>query len=213
MWTIMPCLICTITMTTGIFSQSILKNVENGLNYTIANNALHGNTKSEGPVYFYLDETPYRDGTDAVEKYNTSFLERHYKMHRDDTYRTPQVETSRHIYQHAEADVIVNQGNIFKQLVKRQTRSQICQRVPLSVNFRSIGWVWIHKPIEYNKFVCRGECSNQIWDASTPLYARVQALVNTMQPSNNRPLCCYYIGRNKHTLTMAGIIVEECGCR
>ncbi|KAL3890855.1 hypothetical protein ACJMK2_003130 [Sinanodonta woodiana] len=224
MWTIMPCLICTITMTTGIFSQSILNATENGLNNTIVNNALHGNTKTEGPVYFTLDEISYRDGAYTVEKYKTSLKERQNKIHRNGTYRTPQGEAIRHIQQHAEAHVTVNQGNVFARLAKRQVPSQLCQRHPLSVNFRSIGWVWIHKPIEYNKFVCRGECGNTIVGGSTPLYTQVQALVNIFQPSNNRPLCCvptktssldveYYVGRNKNTLNMPDIIVEECGCR
>ncbi|KAL3890785.1 hypothetical protein ACJMK2_003063 [Sinanodonta woodiana] len=101
-------------MITGIFSQSIVNTIDNGLNNTIENNALHGNTKTEVPVYFTLDEISNRDGADTVEKYKTSLKERHNNIHRDGTYRTPQGEASRHIQQHAEDDDTVNQGYVCK---------------------------------------------------------------------------------------------------
>ncbi|KAL3890776.1 hypothetical protein ACJMK2_003054 [Sinanodonta woodiana] len=223
MWIIIIRLSCIITITTGILSQSIFIENENQLKYTIAAKALHGETKTKGSVVLKRYRKPYHIGTNAV-KYKHSMLERPRTIHMDDAYRTPQGEISRHVLQHEKVDGIVNLDNVSSRLTNRQAPSHICQKLPLYVNFRDIGWNWIYSPAGFNAFVCQGECNNPLSESTAPLYAKVQALANETKASKSKPLCCvptktsslvveYFVGRNKHTLNMDDIIVEECGCR
>ncbi|KAL3890783.1 hypothetical protein ACJMK2_003061 [Sinanodonta woodiana] len=218
MWTATVSLAFIISMQTGIVSQSIAHNNDNGLEKKFVSNGIHGDTNTDGSLH-----SPYRFETKAEEKFKHYMLTRHKQLHGNNTYRTHQDEISRHIHQLEDSDGIVNLGNVSSRLARRQT-SQTCKKMPLYVNFRAIGWNWIYSPAGFNAFYCQGECDKPLSEPTAQLYAKVQALADETKASKNKPLCCvptktssleveYFKGRNKYTLKMDDIIVEECGCR
>ncbi|KAL3890854.1 hypothetical protein ACJMK2_003129 [Sinanodonta woodiana] len=190
MWTATVSLAFIISMQTGIVSQSIVHTNDNGLEKKFVSNGIHGDTNTENSLH-----SPYRFDTRAEEKFKHYMLTRHKQLHGNNTYRTHEDEISRHIHQLVDSDGIVNLGNN-----------------------------WIYSPAGFNAFYCQGECDKPLSEPTAQLYAKVQALADETKASKNKPLCCvptktssleveYFKGRNKYTLKMDDIIVEECGCR
>uniref|UniRef100_T1J7E5 TGF-beta family profile domain-containing protein n=1 Tax=Strigamia maritima TaxID=126957 RepID=T1J7E5_STRMM len=119
---------------------------------------------------------------------------------------------------------------------KRSTRSGgnnakipsgVCQRFPLAINFREIGWDnWVVAPATYNAYFCSGTCPFPINDhLNASNHAVVQNLVHSFQPNYVPPACCaptklapmsmlYYEYNSSLILkTYEDMVVDECGCQ
>ncbi|KAK3598176.1 hypothetical protein CHS0354_020731 [Potamilus streckersoni] len=178
------------------------------LNQTIDDNGLHRKQIIQIYVPLKLDQKSDTVEINAVTTWKTwSMIERENMIRRDDTYRKPQVERSQHTG-----------------LIRRQAPSQRCERRPLTVNFRDIGWLWINSPKQFNAYVCEGICSNPLIGSNITLHAQIQAKLHAMKPNVINNPCCvatrlssldvyYYVGRNKKNITLHEMVVEECDCR
>ncbi|KAJ7987652.1 hypothetical protein DPEC_G00328700 [Dallia pectoralis] len=72
---------------------------------------------------------------------------------------------------------------------RREADPKYCQRIPMRVNFREIGWNWVLAPAEYDAYECRGVCLYPLTH-ETSKHALIQALVNLKHPKKVNMVCC-----------------------
>ncbi|KAK3608996.1 hypothetical protein CHS0354_003895 [Potamilus streckersoni] len=98
-----------------------------------------------------------------------------------------------------------------------------CRRVNWTVNFNSTYLRFIHSPKEANVFYCLGECPFPLnWTESTN-HSLLQSYSHQHKQTDVKQPCCvptrlscldveYYLGRNKTSMCIEDLVVEECGC-
>ncbi|XP_002735397.2 bone morphogenetic protein 10-like [Saccoglossus kowalevskii] len=112
--------------------------------------------------------------------------------------------------------------------MKRAGSKNACQRQPMYVHFKDIGWdEWIIAPKGYQAYQCNGKCTFPLTDHWSPTkHAIVQTLVHSAKPSKVSRVSCvptkldpisilYYddAGVVTYKYKYDGMVVAECGCR
>lgn len=114
-----------------------------------------------------------------------------------------------------------------KPTVKKKSKSEICQRHPLWVDFKEIGFSdWIQAPQGYDAYYCHGACTFPLANhMNASNHAVMQTLMNFINPTTVTKSCCVPTKLGPQTLlyvddegklvvkTYLEMTVEECGCR
>lgn len=110
---------------------------------------------------------------------------------------------------------------------RRKDVRETCKRHPMYVDFNDVGWSdWIVAPPGYDAYYCHGECNFPFAEhLNTTNHAIVQALANSVNPSQVPKACCvptqlnsismlYLDEENKVVLkNYKEMAVVGCGCR
>jgi len=110
---------------------------------------------------------------------------------------------------------------------KRPGHKNLCQRKPLYVDFKDVGWNdWIVAPLGYPAFYCDGNCPFPLSDnLNATNHAIVQTLVNSVDAKAVPTACCVpttlssismlYLDEFDKTILKQydDMVVEGCGCR
>jgi bone morphogenetic protein 2/4 len=110
---------------------------------------------------------------------------------------------------------------------KKPKKKKICQRLPLYVDFRDVGFSdWIHAPQGYDAYYCHGECTFPLANhMNASNHAVMQTLMNSINPLAVPKACCIPTKLRPETLlyvdddqklvmkTYPDMVVDECGCR
>lgn len=111
--------------------------------------------------------------------------------------------------------------------IRRHVKSESCKRIPLSVDFKDIGWdTWIIQPLGYEAYACKGECNPPLTSEVSPTkHAIVQTLLSLKSPERVSRACCVptkleplsLLYHENEVITFnhkyEGMVVAECGCR
>ncbi|KAK3608991.1 hypothetical protein CHS0354_003890 [Potamilus streckersoni] len=224
-----------ITLDTTYYYYSTVRENETVLKHTILDNDLHLKRRAQISGPLKIDEDTFPDESNTVNTWIT-----HYVLHlqnmlrRGVAYRKPQAHISQHyfdvnqiplenIHEDDGNDFVINRINENTRLIRREASRDRCERKPLIIKFKEVGWSWVNTPKEFNAYTCVGECSFPLVDPNTTMHAKFQAHIHITKPKEVNNPCCvptklsslviyYYYGRKKHNITLDGMIVEECAC-
>ena len=109
----------------------------------------------------------------------------------------------------------------------RSTRSTICQRRPMMVDFADLGWSdWVIAPRAFQAYSCVGECPYPLGGRmNSTNYAMLVSMMSSMQagdsptpccvPTSLRPVALLYLDNSDNLVlrNYEGMVVNGCGCR
>ncbi|XP_072279269.1 nodal homolog [Pyxicephalus adspersus] len=113
-----------------------------------------------------------------------------------------------------------------KQASQTNDNQNLCRRVDLIVDFKTIGWgSWIIHPKKFNAYRCEGTCPSPVNGGVKPNnHSYLQSLLNFYNRSKAPEVCCvpiklsslsmaYYDNTDISFQNHESMIVEECGCQ
>ncbi|KAL3888103.1 hypothetical protein ACJMK2_000485 [Sinanodonta woodiana] len=110
-----------------------------------------------------------------------------------------------------------------RHLAGQQPAGSQCQRHPMNVNFKTLGWDnFIIAPSGYNAYYCAGECPLQLANFNSTRHAQIQGLTSAKNPKIPKPCCVptklsslqvlYTVNFNVKNEHWKDMIVDACGC-